>query len=539
MINKRIIAKNIIMVLVVSIIFTFFTVSGIWSRNQMYFSQYKLGILLLLLIYFCIYVILVSGLVLVKNNVLNLKCVDNLNKYWNNTISHQKEKWIVFVGFCLLYFPVFMAYYPGIFGNDGPVEIYQLYGPGQKVTAHHPLAHIYLLKLCFELGKKLCGDYNKGLFLYTLVQLLFIISVFSYTIFWMRRRKIVFLLRLGTFLFLAFNPIIQLMNVNTTKDTIFGGFFLLTILMLLDFIEKQNFNNALKYVLMSFGMCIFRNQGYYILAFVCIGSIILIHRNKVKIASLILGTVIIGWFVMNPLVNWVGIAKGDAREMFSVPMQQIARVWNEDKNGVISLLDEERQLIENLIPVENLQAYHSNNADYVKSGFKTEVLKENVAKYLKLYLSLGKKYTEIYFRVFTELVSGFWDINQYGDYRGLMYLNTYTEEETNICNIKRDSKFLSFALFIEFVVNITNELPVLRVVFSHVLPVWLMFIVLVSSIVEKRNTISVIMLFLLGQWGIMLLSPAMLMRYAYPLIICVPLLCGLFIQPACIQERYE
>ena len=150
------------------------------------------------------------------------------------------------------------------------------------------------------------------------------------------------------------------------------------------------------------------------------------------------------------------------------------------------------------------------------------MLKERPMEYLQLYLRLGKENTRIYLRAFGQMLSGVWDITQYGEYRYLLYTNTFPEN--NVCNIQRSGLLKEYEYYLINVADHLDQMVGLRWVLSPVLPAWLMFLNFGVALREKNKKNGCALLLLLGQWGIMLLSPIVLVRYAFPMIACVPTL---------------
>ena len=153
-------------------------------------------------------------------------------------MAYKKEGISVFCLLLVLWLPAFLAVYPGVFGNDGPVEILQFFADNHELTAHHPLAHILLLAVCFMSGQALTGDYNTGMVIYCVVQALAMAGCFTYVLLWMKRRGSAILIRVLVLAFFALNPIIQLLVFNTTKDTIFSGLFVVVFTKLIDLLEN-------------------------------------------------------------------------------------------------------------------------------------------------------------------------------------------------------------------------------------------------------------------------------------------------------------
>lgn len=92
-----------------------------------------------------------------------------------------------------------IAFYPAILSPDPSNQIKQFFGmetkyldsvivtdPNVFMTNHHPVFHTLLLGGCIKLGL-LFSNFNLGLFFYTLLQTLVLISTLSYTIYYMKK----------------------------------------------------------------------------------------------------------------------------------------------------------------------------------------------------------------------------------------------------------------------------------------------------------------------------------------------------------------
>ena len=515
--------RNIIFpALLISFIFSAFSTSGLYFRTEGFMG--KSAILMCFVGVLMVFWLGVSAFLYFRPVF-----AEAFYKVKGKELAYKKEGISVFCLLLVLWLPAFLAVYPGVFGNDGPVEILQFFADNHELTAHHPLAHILLLAVCFMSGQALTGDYNTGMVIYCVVQALAMAGCFTYVLLWMKRRGSAILIRVLVLAFFALNPIIQLLVFNTTKDTIFSGLFVVVFTKLIDLLENTektagNWRWCTGFLILTAGMCLFRKQGYYLLAFVMLGVLVFYLGKKKKALLLLLVSVILGWFLMGPLINLLGIPQGDSKEMFSVPMQQMARVWKEYNEGNIQMDEEDAALLEDLIPKENMQSYHEDNADYVKMGFDTRVFKENMGEYVSLYLKLGMEHPMIYINAFGKMLSGYWDLEQYGYYRSQLYNNTYQEDYYNIFDIQRNSLFPHYEQYLMQTVQYTQQISLLKLIYSQALPVWILVALFVVKAFEKNKAILGSSLLLVGQWGILILSPAMLVRYALPLILCIPVM---------------
>ncbi len=446
---------------------------------------------------------------------------------------------LLFLLFLLAYAPSFLAVCPGIFNYDGPDQVYDFLNPEIRISTHHPPAHTCLLGLCFRLGLVLTGSYSWGLFFYSLLQWFFSAAAFTYLFVWMEHRKTPVWIRTISFFYLILNPFIHCLLFSTTKDTISAAFFLLLFLKLLDLaqaaksspdIEKSRKQPVLL-LLFAVGMSLFRNPGFYILAFTLAVFILLLPRKR-RLLLTLGAAALISWFFMRPFPDLLGLRKGDPREMFSLPMQQIAAVWNQYAAGQAVLSQEEAAHIEALIPPDVLDDYLPSISDPVKAGFQTQVLTENPGYYLRLYLRLGLRCPRTYLRAFMDLFSGYWIPGWRFERWYHLYSDTAPGPLADFCVVQRFQLFpAGWSLLVQSV-DYVNSRPIPSALFGPALSVWLMSACLIRCAVCRRREQFAACSLLLGQAGILLLGPAALIRYAYPLMLCIPpMLTLLFEQP--------
>ena len=449
----------------------------------------------------------------------------------NNTklvFSDRKLFIVLLIAFFVLMIPAFLAVYPGLYSYDGGPQVLQVFQDHQ-LNAHHPVLHTLLLDGLLQLGYLVSGDYNVGLSIYCIVQMLIMSSVFSYLLCFMRRYKISFLIRVLTFLFLAINPIIQIWNVTTTKDTIFAAFFLLLFLVVFELVTDPDriIKSKLRqvyFVLIVFLTCMFRNQALYVFALTVPFIIIAVKGHRKRVLFLSILAIAIVKIVTEPIYNICGITQPNPREALCLPIQQIARVVNSD-DGVIS--DDQLETIKKYIPEENLKLYDPNNVDYVKEGFNVEAFNEDKISFFKTWFEVGMQNKKSYVISFLYNSYGYWypDVTPYvGAY--IFYDGAWLEDEYNVLNITRETKF---PMYDEYLRNVSynlpqNKIPVIGLIMNQAFPFWVLVIAFVIVIYMKRYKFFVPIILFLGYWGTLLLGPLIAVRYAFPLIVLMPAL---------------
>ena len=453
-----------------------------------------------------------------------------------------------------VYLPVFLAVYPGIYSYDASAQILQFYGK-LPLTTHHPLIHTLYLGLCMKIAGRLFHTYQAGMALYALSQSLFMSAVFSLCLCRMKARRAPRWLCAVSWVFWILNPYLTVFSFVTTKDVLFGAFFMLAFDSACCLAEeperfwqgvcqKRGDSNELKELSRAFPqrkganvgewllffvsvlfMCLFRNQGIYVFLFfgltVCLFLRKKVYRRKRFIGASLLVAAL--WYILSgPIPAALGVGKGDAREMLCVPMQQLARVYHEAPE---ELTPEEKEYIETLIDPQALSEYVRVNADPVKNGFHTEVMQADMGRFVRTWAEIGKRRPDIYLDSFLMGNWGYWylgDSEYWMDY--ILYDGAYLEGDLNILHITRNSHFQALSDWLREVTLTPafQSIPVLSMILNQAFPFWLMLLA-AGFAVWKRQAYEIIpMMLLLGYWGTLLLGPVTSLRYALPLIYCVP-----------------
>lgn len=440
-----------------------------------------------------------------------------------------------------VYAAAFLAVYPGIYSYDASVQVLQFFGDN-PVTSHHPILHTLFLCGSLKAGEVLFHSYQAGLALYSLIQITFMAAVITFVLYRMVRRNVPNWLVILSWLFLAANPYMQVLALLTTKDVLFGAFFLMTFDFSIDMVSdpERFFSSRIMqagFFLSAFFSCLFRNQGIHVFIFFSLFALVFFirHKNSGKARKLALRWTICAaalsavYLTLNgPVLTAFGVEKGDAREMLSVPMQQLARVWHEAPE---SLTREEKAYIESLILPEALDGYVRVNADPVKSGFQTNVVKEDPLKFVGTWAGIGAKEPLIYLDSFLMGNWGYWypgETQYWISY--IMFDGAFLEDEYNVLHIFRNSRFPWYNNYLR-TISLTPEfekIPLLSLILNQAFPFWLMLAAGTVSIYRKQTCLLVSLSLILGYWGTLLLGPVTGVRYAFPLMLCVPLLFELF-----------
>lgn len=443
-------------------------------------------------------------------------------RFFQNKYSY----WILFASILICWIPAFLAVYPGIYSYDAGPQVWQIFAH-TGLSAHHPVVHTLLLDGCFYIGHGITGDYNTGLLLYTLIQNIFMAACFAYAINKMKSYNVSPIIQCIAFIFFAFSPINQIWVMMTTKDIIFAGLFLI---LLVDTIEcvvrKENFfatkGQLVKYCIVSICMCLFRNQGIYILVLLFPFMLFIMKKYRKKTIVMFLVPIIFVKIFTGPFSDMLHIQPANPREALSVPIQQLARaiVLSPD-----TVTEKEKKIVYKYIPESYVRTYNPVTSDTVKEGFNKKMFEKDSKSFFKVWLSVGLKNKKIYIDSFLFGSYGYFYMDESPYWmKFILFDGAWMEPEQNILNIERNSKLPAYE---EYLRNVSYELiqdkvPVVSTVLNEAFPFWLMMVVASVLLYRRQYERLVPLLLIAGFWGTTLLGPLIAIRYAYPIIVCVP-----------------
>ena len=334
------------------------------------------------------------------------KYLEKLNYFLQKVDNHRLPIYCFILFFMAAWLPAFLAIFPGAFAYDAPTE-WQQFVTGQ-INTHHPVLHTLLIGIFLEAGNY-WGSYNAGIAAYTIFQMLVMAAIFSYTISFLRRYMVSVILRFFAILFWGFSPVVHLFVVSSTKDTLFSGVLLLFILNLVDFGCKTeefltNRSRKILFAISAFLTMTLRNNGFYIVLITLILMLITASMRK-RLLPLIICILITYIVYVGPVYRIIGVEKGEICEMLSVPLQQMARtyMYNYDK-----LEGKDIELLEAIVPKEDLLNYVPTLADPVKRNFREDIFKENSGQFFLLWIKWGIQNPNTYVQAFLVNTSGYW-----------------------------------------------------------------------------------------------------------------------------------
>lgn len=482
-------------------------------------------------------------------------------KCWNS-----KRVWLCCaVVIFLCWIPVWLAYYPVIMSYDFHRQAQEAMKGFIWFGAHHPLAHTWLIWLFLHLGEAI-GSYETGLALFALFQMLISAAVMAYSctmVYRIVKKKwsvILLLLFYGVF------PFTSVTVMCTTKDVLFSSFFLLFVLLL---VERSFFASGKKKVrtdiflfLDGVLMILFRNNALYAVA---VFAVILLlvwgvqalrargkrnrpkqsNRNLLQLAVLCLLLAVAGKGALEGVQLALGTQiRGNAVEMYSIPIQQFARVGYYHGQE----LDEEtHKLLDTYVSEKYWKKYNAPISDSVKmyvgsDNFLTH-WKGNMGQVIKDWAKLGMQFPNEYIDAFLQLTRGYWFLDDvsYAEVLGsglegrMGAIYTYNSSESDsFVGVEHVSRFPWLEQKLENIVsaNCFYQWPVISNLFKTATYCWLLVLVMLAFWYGKQKKQALLCLFPLLYFGTVLMGPVVQLRYVFPIMIAVPVLMALILLPS-------
>ena len=455
-----------------------------------------------------------------------LKTLEN-KKCKEYYFSKDDGKYFLITGLIIFisWIPVWLAYYPGLFAYDVMTQIPQAVN-GYDVT--FPLLHTMFLNFFYyTVGGEFFQNYTTGIACATVVQMVIFSFMLSYIHLFFKRCCMNKKLRVILIALTSLLPIFSILAISMTKDIFFAGFFgvLFTCLSYWELNAKKaekSLEINIVYFISVMGTILFRANGVYAVAAMCVVVILALGKNSKKVIFLTVFSFVSAVLLLNGVKIALSAADSSKNDVLSVPYQQLAYVYTVNYD---ELADEDKADIELIIP--RVSYYNPHNADPVKF---TGTASDNMECFVNVYFRLLKKYPLQYIQAFMHTNLGYFyffdttnanDVYGYGLERRQGYLLTDTKAGFDVVH-KTKFKILENLYENLFSANEYQKIFPLFVICSLSVYFW-SIILMFFRMFELKNwriVSSMTLILVLGATSI--LAPCALIRYIFPYILCLP-----------------
>lgn len=422
---------------------------------------------------------------------------------------------VIFVG----WIPYLLSFYPGGLVGDGVEVVRMALTPGLPKSSHWSILYVLILKAVINLGGMIFDDLNDCLFVYTIIESIFFSCSCAFICSNIRQRfyKIRFLPYLSLVMF-AVSGFLATYSMTFWADGIFGSFIVFLCVLQWNIIgERQTSrSNIIKMIVLNLLICLWRNNGLYIIAFVLVSIAVLLKRKGVKLIVSGLFSIIIVLIIKGPVFNALDISKDSLRESISIPEQQLAAVINSGHE----LSSEQEDILFTLAPKEVwLNNYCPTLSDDIKFNINQDYLSHHLGSFIKVWMELLPSNLDTYLQAYLMQTIGFWKLNSFqGNYWDYWYGVT---DYYNFGLHEKDLIESTFGISIRPIL-IKN----MRYISSGTV-IWIMIFSFCSILYQGKELQRLLVLMpLAGCWlTVMLATPiAYAYRYVLPLAMMLPII---------------
>lgn len=456
--------------------------------------------------------------------------------------GHEGSFWgafaVIFVGFCI----PFATYYPAIMAYDVIPQLDQIRSSG--LTTHHPLIHTLWLAACLKAGEVIPffanGD-RAGLALYSLMQMAFVAGCFAFVYTFLRRQRVNQWICYLFVLCAAFFPTHGLLSVSITKDTVYAALVMVFTVFVYELTVREDSPGRgwiAGYVLVSVLLLLFRNNSIYAWILYGIAAFFFIRQKRFLFRQICVchGVILLLYLSLNSVMIYAASATSStyAREMLSVPAQQIARVaqYHEEE-----LTGEDREALA-VVWQEGLPEYVPAIADRSKKDITNE--KETLRILAGEWVSLGIRYPGEYLKAFLLKNKGIWDLTDmsylndvYSYAKGYLQISYPSDQQVYMEALapgyERHQKLQLLQSVYRYYAagdELWRYCPPVALVMQPAFYCLLLLFYCLCCIGLKKPAMLLPTVYLLALLGTLLLGPCVLTRYLYPLMLSVPVLAG-------------
>lgn len=506
----------------VAILFAVYTVYVCYERFSS-FGKY-------LAIYLAVAVALWACGTFLPQKIKHILSLQFLSDFLDKHFSWREQKFQFWVLLILAFAPTYLAMFPGTLSYDSPAQVAQFFGE-LPLSSANPLVHTYLLGSCVVLGEKLLNNGALGVGLFTFIQGMLATNVLARTLIFFKKRRVPFTVLLVAFLWCVLTPTMHVLTFSCTKDILAAIFLTHFVLNLIEAAEAETENKQGKapYIYLAVSgilLCLMRNAGIFLVTAVLVVLVISALKKQWKTIAALVCVVLLCTSFSTICSKGLNIPKGEKKENFSLPIQQMAMIYRDKMQGRdLDVTQEQLDALEEILPLEGLANMIDNDsADQAKTDFDEDAFAKDPKRYIKLYRELGKQNPDMYWSTFRFLTIYYWNMNMSG-YRPATMVNSLLY----LTHIEMPTEGLLEPYYEKLGELMWGEDVYKPYIKQPGIGIWLMVAVLGMAIVRKKKNIFLGALPVVVYFVGILFGPVALLRYLYPVMTATPaLLCMIF-----------
>jgi hypothetical protein len=428
-----------------------------------------------------------------------------------------------FVTILLFWLILALPFFPGSVAYDGRNQLNQYFGL-TELNLHHPYFATKIMGFVYSLGAFLGGS-TGGCVFYVLFQSTIGAVIFGRICRYILDKSRSLPIAICCVVFYSISPMWWSFAESIIKDTLYlyaFSWFVLEYVKL--FLKDNNKFTIPQLIIAAILTCILRNGSCYIVLPALLVLIFISSYSKVVLCIVFAVITLSNYCLNTVLMNELGLKSDNQVEMFSIPLQQIARYVTEYED---ELTDEEKQIIDRVVKYEGIpERYNPENSDPIKNHYRSTT-EEEWSAFWKLWLSKLKEHPEVYIEATLNNTYGYFDPFYF--YYGLTAYPIYNKDAISDYDIGINYSIYSFSdntrKGMTNVVYAWNKVPLLSFIVNPAFYTWLTVILLGGLLRKKKWRYACVCVIPILNILICVASPVNgLVRYALPVMGIMPLL---------------
>ncbi len=487
----------------------------------------------------CVVKDLVSGEIYKHNEMLN-RSFDI-----NDPARYRRMVWLLLI---VIWGIWAVAYYPGMFTGDtediiymaynyhtGIADTVQLISQDVQMVDHHSVLYTLILGFFVKMGRGMLGSENLGMFVYTVLQLIFTAWVLAYSLYKLKIYNVSPGMRNIILLFFAFFPWIPKYAVRAAKDTMFADFLMLYLLLVMDMVEEHSdkirMDQVVRGVVYAVLIFLLRKNGIYVVI-LSLPFLLMMNKKWIKPVFFMLVLIFLAKFVYSDIIlPKAQIPDGSISAALSIPLQQTSR-YLKYYGGEVT--EEEKAAIDAVADYEELSTtYWADRSDWAKAAWRKEALSDDIKNYFTVWGKMFLKHPLTYVAATANNYYGYFypvviDMHEFerANSGGIASVNS-----EGYFNFKEADNKVSAALRYLCMIydSVLMKIPVINLICTSAVYVWLLIFTWVHSIVKKDKRLLMLVIPMLMLMLTILAGPCngnIYHRFTYPIAMCVPVIAG-------------
>ena len=342
-----------------------------------------------------------------------------INIYHSKKILGNKKVFIIsFITIFIFGLLFLLTYYPG----TGMVDTAQILTNPIQYSNQYPLVYSLVSYYIYNLVFYITNNSNLSFFILSLIQLLFMSSIISYTIYWFHKKFKSNIITIISIIYYNIFTIFSNLNTCHLRDTIFSAFILLLLIIIYEVIEsKGNFFSTDKnrFKLMLVSICLIFSRRNAVALILVLVLIFIINYKKYYKFFIVLSVFTIFIYNLNLFLPKNYPKKSLYQESISIPIQQLSYVIKYK-----DIDEKDKEFINNIVYTDTIkEIYNPFSVDTIKWSqmFNSYYLTDHKDEFNKIWLKYLKKYPKDYTKAYILNTYSLWSINEYISYESSFF----------------------------------------------------------------------------------------------------------------------